>query len=719
MGIPFYGGLNGQSFSIKEVFDNRTALIADLNQAWASPIGVGEYVAINYGKPGTDGYDGNLASDSGKNFNSTVWQKVYNESLDTSDGSLTNANGLGYKILFWTTGQVPDIVLDTVAAQDIFDDESGTYNEPKITEVTSDSESPDIQHFEFSGVVSQRMQFLPVEVEDAGTPPSRDMDYTDETRNVVTVTLHLPRGQVFNTEVDITKSVAGGTATAEVDNSNVNTPKLKLTLPASQSFEDGQISTTKLAATATPSVVESYAEDDTYHEHPLLEFRLPQSQVMKENIDFTELPPSSDPSASVAYEEADAESKNNPYLVMAIPRAVQFYRGTDLNANFDNDYRDARDYSGATLTGRIKDEDVVVNTTLGILYQISGASYNENLGTTSANLVYKTTLYAPLPDITDEPIDTYTNNGTLQEPSVERAGATDNSSWSVHTKVPNTPDWELDFKTVAPEDEDSASLVKGVTAGAKDNSTVKLVLRIPQGARLFADETPDAIDDPANGDIFVNTGTGYIYKWNGEEWVQQGIHSIVGPVGQPLSTVGGHTVTVAQAATLNDVGAYLDTVLDKDGNKKYENITPSELVTVNYEGDNNSYYFFKPGKIEDVRTWEHTLISGSLTGFTVNTWSDNPEKIYSTAYTNTLLRDDKGEVLDSPTGKDSYGYTATAVEKLLKAEVEKLEAQIDNLTTKLEQLQAAFEKDIKEQQSWGNINEINTLFPVEEENDGE
>jgi len=92
---------------------------------------------------------------------------VYNENLDTSDGSLTNQNGLGYKLLFWTTGNVPDIILDTIDAQNVYNETTGEYNEPKIEEVTTASESPDVQHFEFAGVISQRMQFEDVVVEDA------------------------------------------------------------------------------------------------------------------------------------------------------------------------------------------------------------------------------------------------------------------------------------------------------------------------------------------------------------------------------------------------------------------------------------------------------------------------------------------------------------------------------------------------------------------------
>ena len=45
----FYGGPNGQSFAVKKIFSNKTALDADKLQGWTSSIQPGEFVIVFYG----------------------------------------------------------------------------------------------------------------------------------------------------------------------------------------------------------------------------------------------------------------------------------------------------------------------------------------------------------------------------------------------------------------------------------------------------------------------------------------------------------------------------------------------------------------------------------------------------------------------------------------------------------------------------------------------
>jgi hypothetical protein len=61
----FYGGPSGQSFEIEKVFTSRKALLDDLELRWTSDIGVGSYVFVSYGMPGTDKYNTNREIDSG------------------------------------------------------------------------------------------------------------------------------------------------------------------------------------------------------------------------------------------------------------------------------------------------------------------------------------------------------------------------------------------------------------------------------------------------------------------------------------------------------------------------------------------------------------------------------------------------------------------------------------------------------------------------------
>lgn len=687
--IPFYGGFNGQSFEIKQVYSNRAQLVVDLNSAWASAIGVGEYVAINYGKPGEDGYDTNLAADSGKNFNSTVWQKVYDEALDTSDGSLTNANGLGYKLLFWTAGNVPDIILDTVNVQDIYNPTTGEYNEPKIEEVTSESESPDIQHFEFAGVVSQRMQFEDVVVEDADYQPTLDEGYTDNTRNIVTVTLHLPQGQVFNTEVVVNKSIAGGDASAVVDKSDINVPQLQLTIPASQSFEPDQISTTVIAAAATPSVQESYANEDTYHERPRLNFSLPQAQVMREgNTDLTVLRPSQAPTAAVEY--TDSVTKNEPYLTLGLPRSVKFYKGSDLVAAFDSTYNAAINYTDVTLSN-VQPEDCVINSTLGFLYEVTQNASDSS----KIDLTYKATLYAPLPTVSRGLINTFNGEGEINQPSVTRTVNPDGSAWDVEVLMPRVPNLELDYEFIGSGETGQATLTSRA-----NSSIIDFLLRIPRGAKWFVgtaistDGSTVTIDGADVGDLYLNnsdsgysSASGTVYQWDGSKWNKQDGLGLLGKTGPALNTITETIDVTSTYASLADVGNYLTS--------QGWNPDPNELIPVLWPSDLNSaqsYWFFKPGDVSDPnRPWDSVLLTGNISAITASDYSTNSNLVYNTTYINNLLR---GSFVEGD-NKDRLGYNATAVDGLIAA-----------LTQRVADLENTLAQDIQEQQSWGRIADL-------------
>lgn len=141
----FYGGPQGASFKISKVFNSvynnadktSDCLKADLQKRWQSEIGVDEYVMVSYGIPNYVTTD--IADDDeykkfcdidfngdGKNYNGTLWQKVYIESeqMETFTGEdvpqINNEqeydkiifadavrNGWGYKLIGSFAGQTP------------------------------------------------------------------------------------------------------------------------------------------------------------------------------------------------------------------------------------------------------------------------------------------------------------------------------------------------------------------------------------------------------------------------------------------------------------------------------------------------------------------------------------------------------------------------------------------------------------------------------------
>lgn len=93
----FYGGLTGQSFKFSAIFPNRMALRNDLETTIYSPIGLNEFVLINYGLQNINtekqnvnfpllDYEGNRQIDldnyENRTFNGTLWQKIYKENLE-------------------------------------------------------------------------------------------------------------------------------------------------------------------------------------------------------------------------------------------------------------------------------------------------------------------------------------------------------------------------------------------------------------------------------------------------------------------------------------------------------------------------------------------------------------------------------------------------------------------------------------------------------------
>jgi hypothetical protein len=118
----FYGGPNGQSFELSEIFRSKTEMEVDLQRRWQSTIAVGDYVFIAYGLPsdpdGTN-YDSNRDKDikkyNGKTYNSTLWQKIYTENDITATDKLTGIEtiyassnyGLGYRLIGSFTGNTP------------------------------------------------------------------------------------------------------------------------------------------------------------------------------------------------------------------------------------------------------------------------------------------------------------------------------------------------------------------------------------------------------------------------------------------------------------------------------------------------------------------------------------------------------------------------------------------------------------------------------------
>ena len=217
----FYGGRKGQDFSIAMVFSTRVEMEADLAKGWTSPIPVASYVMISYGLPSDPNYATYRDQDIeayGVSYNSTLWQKIYNEDEDMT------ANGLSYQLIASLTGNTPRISIDK-----------------------------------------------PIAVLDADEDPDVDINSTNP--DDVVVTFKLPQSQVI-TQATTTPIDADQNPSVDMDVSNINQPILEFQLPVAQQIQQGD--TEVLNANENPS----FEIDSSNINQPILSFKLPQSQIM-------------------------------------------------------------------------------------------------------------------------------------------------------------------------------------------------------------------------------------------------------------------------------------------------------------------------------------------------------------------------------------------------------------------------------------------------------
>ena len=219
----FYGGRKGQDFSIVAVFETRGAMEEDLAKGWTSPIPVASYVMISYGLPSDENYatyrDQDI-DDYGVAYNSTLWQKIYNEDSEMS------ASGLSYQLISSLTGNTPRISIKK-----------------------------------------------PITVLNADEDPDVDIDNTNPDDAIISFSL--PQSQVI-TQATTTPIDADQNPSVNMNTSNINQPILEFQLPVAQQIQQGD--TEVLNANENPS----FEIDSSNINEPVISFSLPQSQVMAE-----------------------------------------------------------------------------------------------------------------------------------------------------------------------------------------------------------------------------------------------------------------------------------------------------------------------------------------------------------------------------------------------------------------------------------------------------
>lgn len=322
----FYGGPAGQSFEIRERFSTFKALIADINDGWKSSIAVGEYVMISYGQPENTDYERyvdidknnpDVIEDKRQNWNSTLWQKTYEEETVVDIDPETKAvyyavdksnTGINYKFISTCTGNIPRIEAGVVEQKD-----PGTEAEVEVDK--TQKTYPDTAKLNFklpgswdfeSGNVD--ITLLDVDqsdkawakLENVGSKGGDAWDqekYPDGPAFKGRFTLGLPQAQNLQGAANVTLGVGDtplarlvkegeydvvtgvdekGQPVTEKRIASVNEPIIVVELPATQEFLSNNVIYKILNVGEEPSVTTTY-EDGT-HKHPILTFALPQAQ---------------------------------------------------------------------------------------------------------------------------------------------------------------------------------------------------------------------------------------------------------------------------------------------------------------------------------------------------------------------------------------------------------------------------------------------------------
>lgn len=628
---PFYGGPNGQSFYIKAIFTSKNgiadSLRYDLSLGWTSPISENEFVVVSYGLPSDNNYDIYKQIDidaEGKVYNSTLWQKCYDETKG-------NANGWYYKLVASMTGNTPHFsVNQPITILDADED-------PSVILDGSDVDHPILF---FSLPQSQVLSLnQPVNVLDADQKPRVVFDEgsKDSSGNLVpgphggtinrpTLTMWLPQSQVIRSAIveqllDVDKNPEVKLDISE--DGTVNEPIIKFKLPVAQKLLEDNVSYQVLDANKTPFIT----FDDTNKNEPSLIFHLPQSQVMDD-------PQTNVVDPMVIPNVTDIGTINSPKLRFDLPRAIQFYYGNLLGERTAGQYTLTNSAFATYGVG-----DYYINAATGFIYRVSSKTGN------TCVFDYIACIQSPLPDVQADGMSPY--DADTLEPAVPEVTRdfldNEKTQWVLKFKLPKAPKPAVQATFVGPDEDGSASV------SVTDKDTITFDFEIPTGSKIYAGLEVDTgkfdatVTGARPGDLYMNSNTGKVYILNKSMiWeVKEG--TLKGPVGDALNIVREYKIQETDTVT-DSLQAGVDYILDhyKEANGDPIPLSPDEIFAITWTNTNDdketSYWYFytEGGK------WGRVQLTGGVMNLietVYNPETDGPvdNKTYSISYINSLI----------------------------------------------------------------------------------
>lgn len=635
----FYGGPAGQSFEIKKIFESYygpDGAQVDLDKGWASPISVGEFVMVSYGLPSDATYmtrmNYDLKAGNKQNLNSTLWQKVYDESA--GEGS-----GLSYKLISSCTGNTPKISITTPAI---------VLHANEQPDIETDLSNQDMPVIQFKLPRAQVLS-MPQEATILNANEKPSVVYNDDDIDHPTVHFNIPQSQVID-QVTVDVIGVGEEPKVRLDLTDINRPVLKFQLPVAQEFLDSNILHEVLNADAEPTVSFGYSEEDTLHEHPILTFSLPRSQVMAAPETVTRAPDFEPKVTNVG-------TVNAPKLHFDLPRAVKFYYGSLLGQKTSKTY---------TLTDPLFANygvgDYYINEATGFIYKVTSKTDD-----TTCVFEYQASIQQPLPVIQASAIAPYIEGDEGFKPAVPLVERTltnaEGTEWQLEFKLPQAPKPAVSSTFVGSTEQGS------VTSAITSKDTVTFTFKIPTGSKLFAgleitaDEATTAIDGARIGDIYLNSETGVLYTLTANGW-KASEKSIKGPVGDALNIEAEYhlTETAEFAASLANGVTYIQ--------EHYSGTIDSHKIfaitwTLLGNGGDVSYWYYKT----NIGEWDRAQLTGGVSSLIEQSYKENVDnKTYSINYINSLIGGD-GDTSKTAYSKDqvqslvSWGSFQDLIEK--------------------------------------------------------
>lgn len=635
----FYGGPAGQSFEIKKIFESYygpDGAQVDLDKGWASPISVGEFVMVSYGLPSDATYmtrmNYDLKAGNKQNLNSTLWQKVYDESA--GEGS-----GLSYKLISSCTGNTPKISITTPAI---------VLHANEQPDVETDLSNQDMPVIQFKLPRAQVLS-MPQEATVLNANEKPSVEYNDDDIDHPTVHFNIPQSQVID-QVTVDVIGVGEEPKVRLDLTDINRPVLKFQLPVAQEFLDSNILHEVLNADAEPTVSFGYSEEDTLHEYPILTFSLPRSQVMAAPETVTRAPDFEPKVTNVG-------TVNAPKLHFDLPRAVKFYYGSLLGQKTGKTY---------TLTDPLFANygvgDYYINEATGFIYKVTSKTDD-----TICVFEYQASIQQPLPVIKASAIAPYIESDEGFKPAVPLVERTltnaEGTEWQLEFKLPQAPKPAVSSTFVGSTEQGS------VTSAITSEDTVTFTFKIPTGSKLFAgleitaDGATTAIDGARIGDIYLNSETGVLYTLTTNGW-KASEKSIKGPVGDALNIeVEYHLTETAEfAASLANGVTYIQ--------EHYSGTIDSHKIfaitwTLLGNGGDVSYWYYKT----NIGEWDRAQLTGGVSSLIEQSYKENVDnKTYSINYINSLIGGD-GDTSKTAYSKDqvqslvSWGSFQDLIEK--------------------------------------------------------